>query len=703
MNLSVWLWVLVATVSFGRVATAAEWQSVPPAQVGFDPVKLEGLVRDLAGRQTTALLIVRRGKVACEWYAPGNGPDKPQGTASLAKALVGGLSMLVAMNDGRIAPGDLASKYIPLWKDDPLRARITVRELATHTAGIEDAEQGGLPHDQLPGWKGAFWRRDPNPFTIAIREAPVVFEPGADNQYSNPGMAALAYAVTASLRGSPQTDIKSLLDERIMRPLEIPASEWSIGYGHAYEADGLDLYANWGGAAFTPRASAKLGALILARGEWGYRPLIAREWVERALTYAGTPIARGPLDTDAPAPGLCWWLNTNGGWEGVPKDAFGGAGAGHQLLLVVPSLDLIVVRNGQPLNPEGHAAAFWPPLVEYVMRPIVEAITEATAYPPSQVIRAVQFAAPSTIVRKAIDSDNWPITWADDGSMYTSYGDGEGFEPFVPKKLSMGFARVEGARDHFRGVNIRSESGERTGDGPKGLKASGILMVDHVLYLWVRNAGNAQLAWSRDHGKTWEWGFRLQSGFGSPSFLNFGRNYHGARDDYVYTYSQDGGSAYQIDDGLLLARVKKDRLLDRTAWEFFARLDQHGEPIWTPEINARGEVFRFPRHCGRVDAVYDPPLKRYLLTVAYNQQGGWGIYDAAQPWGPWSTALHTEDWGLGRTHGYRLPSKWMGRDGRNMTLVFSGLALYDAFCVRQLEFDVSPEGQEKCMGSVGKQ
>src|SRR4051794_23883688 len=34
-------------------------------------------------------------------------------------------------------------------------------------------------------------------------------------------------------------------------------------------------------------------------------------------------------------------------------------------------------------------------------------------------------------------------------------------------------------------------------------KASGILMVDGVLYLWVRNVGNAQLAWSRDRGKTW--------------------------------------------------------------------------------------------------------------------------------------------------------------------------------------------------------
>jgi CubicO group peptidase (beta-lactamase class C family) len=63
------------------------------------------------------------------------------------------------MNEGRIDPDDLASKYIPLWTGDRLKSRITIRELAAHTSGIEDAEQDDLPHNKLTGWKGAFWRR----------------------------------------------------------------------------------------------------------------------------------------------------------------------------------------------------------------------------------------------------------------------------------------------------------------------------------------------------------------------------------------------------------------------------------------------------------------------------------------------------------------------------------------------------------------
>jgi CubicO group peptidase (beta-lactamase class C family) len=156
-----------------------------------------------------------------------------------------------------------------------VKRRITIRELATHTSGIADAEQDGIPHSKLTGWKGAFWRRSPNPFLIAIRHAPVLFEPGTRFQYSNPGMAALAYAVTASLRGTALPDIKSLLESRIMRPLGIQETEWSIGYGRAYRTDGMNLYADWGGAAFTPRAAAKLGLLMLHRDRWYQRQLIA--------------------------------------------------------------------------------------------------------------------------------------------------------------------------------------------------------------------------------------------------------------------------------------------------------------------------------------------------------------------------------------------------------------------------------------------
>ena len=330
---------------------------------------------------------------------------------------------------------DYAWEYIPAWKDDPQKSKITIRHLATHSSGIEDAELSQQEraqalaegraltdhHMSLPGWKGAFWRKEPDPFSIALTQAPVVFPPGTGYAYSNPGMAALAYAVTASLRGAPQSDIHALLKERIMDPIGVPESDWSIGYGRPYEVDGMSLYANWGGGEYTARAVARVGRLMLRKGEWNRRQLVDPAWVDRVLSYAGTPLPDRPSGNPQPASGLCWWTNSDGVWPSLPRDAFAGAGAGNQVLLVVRCRDLIVVRNGELLGDPSEGEGFWGGLTKYLFTPLMDAFdgrrpgdSARAPYPSSPVIRDVTFAPPSTIVRKAFHSDNWPITWGDD-------------------------------------------------------------------------------------------------------------------------------------------------------------------------------------------------------------------------------------------------------------------------------------------------
>jgi CubicO group peptidase (beta-lactamase class C family) len=279
------------------------------------------------------------------------------------------MSLAVAMSDGRIAPDDPAAKYIPAWRTDSLKSKITIRQLATHTSGISDAEQDAIPHDQLPGWKGDFWKRTPDPFSIAVRQAPVLFEPGSRYQYSNPGMAALSYAITASLKGG---DIHTLLRQRILEPLGVPERHWSIGYGRAYEVDGLKLYANWGGASFTARAAARVGQLMMLGGKWNGRELIRRDVVRSVLTDQEMPRPERSATDPAPASGLAWYVNRDGIWPVAPRDIFAGAGAQHQVVVVAPSLDLIVVRNGDALGDTG--PGFWGPVYELMVKPLMEAI-----------------------------------------------------------------------------------------------------------------------------------------------------------------------------------------------------------------------------------------------------------------------------------------------------------------------------------------
>lgn len=278
------------------------------------------------------------------------------------------------------------------------------------------------------------------------------------------------------------------------------------------------------------------------------------------------------------------------------------------------------------------------------------------------------------------------MTWADDDQLYTAYGDGRGFEPFVEKKLSMGLCRVTGGPQDFRGVNLRSPTAEKTGGGASGPKASGLLMVDGVLYMLVRNTGNSQLAWSNDRGKSWTWtDWKFETSFGYPTFLNFGRNYDRARDEYVYIYSHDHDSAYKPADRMLLARVPKNATTDRKAYEFLARTEESGNARWTRDIAGRGAVFTHPRRCYRSSVSYNAALKRYLWCQIVpggdtRFAGGFGIYDAPNPWGPWTTVFFTEKWDVGPGETACLPTKWISADGRTVRLVFSG---NDCFSVRR--------------------
>ncbi len=138
---------------------AWSWKTAAPGTQGLSAAGLESAWAGLEKRHTSALLVIRHDQIVCERYAAGWSRSKPHYTASMAKALVGGVSLMLAMDEGRIAPDDLAGRFVPTWKTDPRRAAITIRHLATHTSGIEDAEADGLPHDRLTGWKGDFWKR----------------------------------------------------------------------------------------------------------------------------------------------------------------------------------------------------------------------------------------------------------------------------------------------------------------------------------------------------------------------------------------------------------------------------------------------------------------------------------------------------------------------------------------------------------------
>ena len=320
------------------------WERARPKQEGMNPKSLANLRDNLAKHDTTAFLVVRGGKLIYEWYAQGSGPNHPHYSAAMAKALTGMTTLLVCLTDGTLHLNDSLSKFSTAIKPDSQRSQITVEDLAFHKSGLDDVDfyQGKL--GKLKGWKKNYYDYPTRRFRFAVLKDPILFQPGSAEKYSGIGYYALAYAASKSLKKTPYKNIKDLLHKRIMLPLDIPGNQWLLSYGDSYKIDGMTLYAFGSGLTITARATAKIAELMLQQGQWKGRQLIDPIWIDKIL--AKDPSQDRPLASTNHG----WILNIDKKWPSLPTDAYAGMGGGNQITLVIPSLDLIMVRNGENLS-----------------------------------------------------------------------------------------------------------------------------------------------------------------------------------------------------------------------------------------------------------------------------------------------------------------------------------------------------------------
>jgi len=306
----------------------------------------------------------------------------------------------------------------------------------------------------------------------------------------------------------------------------------------------------------------------------------------------------------------------------------------------------------------------------------------------------------STHERKAAGADNWPVTWAADGHQYTSWGDGWGFESInVGAKISLGVSRVEGGFPSSKDVDVFEGDPQGSGQPDDG-KSYGIVALGSELYMWVSPGSDAkgyaeQRLWrSTDGGKTWtkaSWALTQADGLVNPTFLQFGMDYAGAPDAYVYAYANeiqdDTALVVQKPGRVALMRALRQDLWKQSAWEWFTGLDGSGAPKWTTDVSARQPVFEDPEGVGwNSSASFDAPLGRYLLVTEHTKSmaGNIGVFEAPAPWGPWRVVSYQTGFGdppnvPASGFFWNFSNKWLSADGKSFVLVFSGIGANDSW------------------------
>jgi hypothetical protein len=318
-------------------------------------------------------------------------------------------------------------------------------------------------------------------------------------------------------------------------------------------------------------------------------------------------------------------------------------------------------------------------------------------YPASSLVRGIVWDTSTALPRgqgnPAFGSDQWRTTWADDGNLYSAWGDGGGFGGTnTSGRVSMGVARITGTPPDWKGINVWGGLNAYSVTPAIEGKPAGLIGTNGVIYVWALKQDTwdmTRIARSVDNGKTWRVGdFVLKGTLKDFGPIQFGRGYAGVPQDlagYVYglVWKKEGES-------LSLARVPTNEIENASAYSFFAGLDGKGKPLWSTDADARKPVF--------IDAVnginwgamaaYNPHLEKYFLSTTHGRHPGssdggegpgLGIFVADDPWGPWKTAYFSHHWldGFAKFTIQLIP-KWMSSDGTGW-IIHGGWPEYDGY------------------------
>ena len=322
-------------------AASAQWRTISPSDAGFASdlaARLDTLISSGRAWKLHSVVIVRKGAVVLERYDAGEdeiwgrsigrvafGPDTLHDLRSVTKSILG-LLYGIALAQGKVPPPERPLlEAFPEYADlatDPRHHRLTIAHALTMSLGFEWNEE--IPY-QDPANSEIQMERSPDRYRYIVGR-PFMAEPGGRWIY---GAAATTLIGRLIQKGTGQS-LPDFARAALFDPIGIGATVWTNGLnGEPAASSGLRM---------TPRDLARIGQLILNRGQWEGRAVVPAEWLEKSFQpYLSADEFRRY--------GYFWYV---GDFQyGNPPNRpiarwIGAFGYGGQRLFVLPDLDIAV-------------------------------------------------------------------------------------------------------------------------------------------------------------------------------------------------------------------------------------------------------------------------------------------------------------------------------------------------------------------------
>jgi CubicO group peptidase (beta-lactamase class C family) len=299
----------------------------------------------LRATNTDAFIVLRRGRIAAEWYGPGMSATTPHIVFSVSKSICGALGGILA-DRGLLDPDDNVIDYVPELASS-VYAGCTVRHLLDMAVGIAFTEDYDDPAGDVARYRHAVgW--DPLPpeqdaidlRSFLARQRPDGQKHGGLFHYVSTNTDVLGWVYERAC-DQPYSDIVS---EYLWAPLGAEC--------HAYiTVDAHNAMRAAGGVCAAPRDLARFGEMIRRRGIAGGRQVVPGAWIDD-INARGDPDAwaRSELADIFPK------ASYHSQWYRIDRDrgvlaAFGIHG---QWIYIHPDAELVIIRVASEATPLDH-------------------------------------------------------------------------------------------------------------------------------------------------------------------------------------------------------------------------------------------------------------------------------------------------------------------------------------------------------------
>ncbi len=274
-----------------------------------------------AANRGVSVLVMKGDRIVFEDYENGHTADEAWFLASGTKSF-SGVMLAAAIEDKFIKSFDeKISETITEWKSDKQKSLITLRQLLSLTSGIDAGQIG-----RVPDYKDAI-------------NSPVKYEAGTRFEYGPVPYQIFGEVMRRKLAPKKET-VMDYLKRRILDPIGLKVAFWRTSDGNPRLPQGANL---------TAREWVKFGMLLKNGGKWNGKQIVAKKLLDELVIGSRAN----------PAYGMTFWLNHEGqSPTGMPtamrveinngeeiKDLYMAAGAGNQRLYIIPSKDLVIVRQ----------------------------------------------------------------------------------------------------------------------------------------------------------------------------------------------------------------------------------------------------------------------------------------------------------------------------------------------------------------------